>query len=187
MPLLIAPLLCFAIGALLALAHPAPLGARTLARGRTVAALFALFDVWPALAYSATKEPAWSVLYTVDPRSVPAAALIAGTLAAAALTVLGYEVGVHVVLADPKTRLALPVVPLATAVAVAALYGDRLLTVASYATWARAAPSPRLFESGFGAALVATDLLVAVGFGVAFHALVPAARLAGREATDESG
>ena len=103
MPLLIAPLLCFAIGALLALAHPAPLGARTLARGRTVAALFALFDVWPALAYSATKEPAWSVLYTVDPRSVPAAALIAGTLAAAALTVLGYEVGVHVVLAASST------------------------------------------------------------------------------------
>ena len=52
-------------------------------------------------------------------------------------------------------------------------------------------PIPRLggvsMFLGFGAALVATDLLVAVGFGVAFHALVPAARLAGREATDESG
>lgn len=179
--------MCFGLGALLALAHPGPLGARALVRGRSIAALFALLAVWPPLAFFVTKEPAWSLLFAVDPIGVAPALLVAGTLAAAALVALGYEAGVRVAVADPKTRLALPAFPIAFALLITALYGDRLLTLAPYSTWARGAPAPRLFESAFGAALVALDLLTAVGFAVAFRALAPAARADRLAAADDSG
>lgn len=171
MPLLIAPFFAFGVGALLALAHAGAPGARRLARGRLVVALFAASVIWPPLAWAADRALAWSTLYLIDPRNVPASAALGATLVVALLAPAGYEAGVRLATSPARARLALALVPLGFGVFLVATFYGAVGTMTSFSDRARGAQAQSLFDTGFGAALVAVDLLAAVGVGVAFRAL----------------
>ncbi|HTJ80692.1 MAG TPA: hypothetical protein VL400_03180 [Polyangiaceae bacterium] len=171
MPLLIAPFFAFGLGALLALAHRGAPGARGLARGRIVVALFAASTIWPPLAWAADRALAWSTLYMIDPRSFPASAALGATIVVALLAPAGYEVGVRVATSPARARLALAIVPLGFGAFLVATFHGAVGTMTSFSDRARGAAGQSLFDTAFGAALVAVDLLAAVGVGVAFRAL----------------
>jgi len=187
-PLLIAPLFAFACGALLGLAHVGPPGARGLARGRTIVAMFAALTLWPVLAWEAQRSASWTTLYMIDPRLLSGSLLLAASVLVAALAPVGYEAAVRLGRSPARDRLALVAIPTAFGVVLSALFHDRLGVVTTFSDRARGAPGTPLFDTGFGAGLVAVALLLAVGLAVAFRVMSEPRRAApGGQPGRESG
>lgn len=133
MPILIAPLVGFALGVIFAWAATDELareaGPLIGSRALSLVVLFAFLTFGPAVGYFATYETEWSLFYLVDARHVPSSALLVSVLLDIGAVLLGFTVG-----AGPARRrrfvplLPLTMVPLAVGAVVAAVFAPRLST-----------------------------------------------------------
>ena len=131
--------LCFAVGGLLALsAHRQLMAAESVFRGPWFreTALFAFLIFLPVGIFFYVQWPAWSWLYTVDPASVPTAAIPAVWLSYPVAVLLGFVLtGIAVRGDSPRFALVVPSAGLAALIAITLLMLHRFLTLTTYAQY----------------------------------------------------
>ncbi len=164
MPLLVAPLVAFALGTLLALGPRGPLVARDQRLALVAAGWLAALCVFPAIAYGAATEPAWSIAYVADGGRVPAILMVAAAALASACLVAGLQSGLALLRAPVERRAALSVAPLLAAAVAVTFHADRLGVVGTHLAFVRASERGLvpLTSSRFGAVLAAHDVLLVV-------------------------
>ncbi|HEY4116392.1 MAG TPA: hypothetical protein VGM56_01000 [Byssovorax sp.] len=177
MPALVAPLVGFALGALLALGARRELEGydeQQLAAARRVALLFAWLAFAPVVAYFEVFAADWSIAYLAEARAIPSAAALAWLVASAGAVSLGFAVALAAVRRRAPRGLVVAVAaPIAAAfIVVAALFPE--LSIDGTTAGVRGSFGARsLVGSVLGWAVVWMNALLAAGFVLAQRALVP--------------
>ena len=172
MPLVVAPLVAFALGALLGFALGLPERGADLRFGRAVAAWFAVLGFAPVPAYFAWSVPSWSFAYFVNGDHVPSAVSLAAVALAAAFVVVGFEVAQRAI-ADERPRAALGAgfASAALAMLLVAMLARRLWLVGSYAEVTGGFAVPSLATTSTGIAVLGLDGLLGLALWTALSAL----------------
>jgi len=171
MPLPLAALVAFSLGALFAHAARAALAqsdaSAVSSRGFAVAAAFAAFVYLPAVAYFAAFHGDWAYMYFVPWRRVPSAVDLAVVLACAALVPAGFLAAAP--LARARRREALLAVigaPATLAVILAVVLERRLGTSATFAQFANDFDTHPVAQAALGRAML---VAIATCAAAAFH------------------
>ncbi|MBL9025134.1 MAG: hypothetical protein JNL21_23250 [Myxococcales bacterium] len=173
MPLLVTPLLAFAIGTLLALGPRGPLDAREQRFATMGAAAYAALCFFPAAAWAAATQPSWALAYVIDGGRVPAVLLVAVAAASSVLVLLGLRAGLSFAQATVDRRAALSAAPLAAAAVVLVFQADRLGVVGTHLAFVRASERglEPLLSSRFGVVLAVHDALIVAGALLTYRAM----------------
>ena len=161
MPLVIAPLVALALGALFGFGLGLPDRAADLHFGRRSVALFACLAFAPVPAYFAWSVPSWSVAYLWNGERIPSAIVMAAVIASAALVLAGFELVQHAI-AEGHARRALAggfAAAIAAIVILAAL-ASRLWQVGSFAEVSEGFPVLTLVRSMTGLGVLGMNALL---------------------------
>ncbi len=174
MPLVLAPLVAVALGALFAFSLGAPERAADLHHARRVVLVFSALSFAPVPGYFAWSAPSWSAAYLWDGERFPSAIALAIVLASAASVVGAFELTERA-LADGRARVALGAAfaVVAAAILLVALLGDRLWQVGSYAEVAGGFAVPSLTSSATGLAVVGMNGLLGLATWITLLSLRP--------------
>ena len=174
MPLLLGPLLAFALGVAFAFAFGEAGTLLDLARARRAVDLFALLALAPALAYAIWALPDWSVGYVLDGAALPSAAGLVAVAAVAALVRVGFELARRA-LADGHARVGLGLGFGAALVAtiVLASVGSRFGRIGTFAELHGGFPMTAIASSARGVAALSITALSGVAAWFTAGALRP--------------
>lgn len=160
MPVVLAPLLTFSLGLLLAQRQRGALGADGSARARTYVLLFTALVVLPALLVLALEQPRWALLHLTNNPGIPSAALLGAALLAGSAVVAGHRLGAELETLSARAALAVTFAPTAALVVVALMKRHALLRLGT-TPGGDAIP---LLGSGFELVLLGIDGLLILGF-----------------------
>ena len=168
MPLPLALLLGFALGAAFALAAKPELarhdGPILTSRAAAIVAAFALLVFVPITGYFTAFHGDWAYLYVVSWRSVPSAIDLTLVLVSGALVVVGFLVGAPAARAPSLGGIALLVgVPCVVALLLLALFARRLMVSASYAQFHGAFGVEPITSSALGKGVLWALVALAAG------------------------
>lgn len=164
MPLVIAPMVAFALGVLFAFALGEGPSSSRLAFARRSVGLFAVFVFAPAAAYPVWALPDWSMAYAVDGSSLPSALGLLAVVASAALVRGGFELARRAI-GEGKQRqgLALGFGAALVATVVLSAVGSRFGKLGTWAEFHGGFPMATLLSSIRGGAVAAEAALLAIG------------------------
>jgi hypothetical protein len=172
-PALIAPLLGFALGALLAwVQRDAHLSEAVARRDAWVVGLYATLVFAPASGYFLLFAADWSYAYLVDPQRVPSAVQLTLIVGNAASVLGGFSLARRAAESRaPRAMVATLAVPVGLALTAVVALGARLGVDASYAQFQGGFGARPLAGGRLGAAILYMDALVAVGAALAARAI----------------
>lgn len=173
MPAFIAPLLGFAIGALLAWSQRGAHLSEAVARRATwVVSLFAALVFAPASGYFLLFAADWSYAYLVDPQRIPSAIQLTLIVGNAASVLAGFTLARRAAASrSPRAMVASLAAPLTLTLAAVLALGSRLSVDASYAQFQGGYGAKPLTGGPLGAAILWMDALVVAGAALAGRAL----------------
>jgi len=162
-PFLLAPFIAIALGAVLALAHPADRVADDR-RARRIGWLFAALSFAPNVAYFVCLYPDWSVAHLGRAARVPSALLLVAAIAAAALLPLAQGVAMSWVRAGEARKAMLLIAGGAFgALVVAAALATRFWVVTSFKEYESGATPGTLASTTLWLELLIFDAISAAG------------------------
>lgn len=167
MPLVLAPLIAFALGALAAAALPNERAADELLARKIVWLTIGL-SVAPNVAYFLCTSPDWSVGYLFRASRVPSAILLVVACGASSVMAAGFELARRLATSGGARRIvAVAGGSLSVALVLGAAFAQRLWYVGTTGAFRDGDRSPTLASSWQGLALVVIDALTIAGLVIA--------------------
>jgi hypothetical protein len=166
-PVVLAPLIAFALGALAAAALPNERAADELF-ARKIVWLTVALSIAPNVAYFLCTSPDWSVAYLFRAARVPSAVLLVVACAASCVMAAGFEVARRLAASGGVRRVvAVAGGALSLALVLGAAFAERLWFVGSTGAFRDGDRAPTLASSWLGLALVVMNALTVAGLVIA--------------------